>query len=62
MIALEPADESDPGRALAQRTVASSWEESTRGRIILSARPGSHVRGGCTSKAEDLWTTRLGKA
>ena len=42
----EPADEFDPGRALARRTVASSQGESTRGRFTLSARPGSHVNGG----------------
>jgi hypothetical protein len=42
----KPEDEFDPGRALAQRTVASSREESTRGRFTLSARPGSHVDGG----------------
>jgi hypothetical protein len=40
-------DEFDPGRALAQRTVASPpRKESTRRRFTLSARPGPHVNGG----------------
>jgi hypothetical protein len=46
LVLKKPEGEFDPGRALAQRTVASSREESTRGRFTLSARPGSHGDGG----------------
>ena len=44
--ACESEVEFDPGRALAQLTVASSWGESTQRRFTLSACHGSHVNGG----------------